>query len=360
MTNPFLSGKSCSRTPAISSARFRFGRLAARKLKAPVCWMLLFAVWLPLAGCGGPLLDVSRRSGNHSGALNDCVKTEGSTCELPGVPFYAVGYRCVHTTAWLRPVYIVTLTVTKEDDPNFPAMATTVNLGLQEFLDDQATFANIEANPRVANYQPFWNEFTDLPGWAVTGFAAGSTTAADLAASKEAILVSNVVRPQKYIQAGTVLYYNVKKPWSGTTNAEIDLKDSGTIGKATGQQENTTLQTLASVFAPNGIVSTAATLAPNESKVTQQPPKKPRKATPGPYHLQLRIVERGYEYTFSAAATKPKAQALPCVPESGYVGETSSETTYDTTVVELPSQPPAASPKPNKKASPPKSPSPSS
>lgn len=364
MTNPFRCGETHTRTQAYSSARFRIGTRAARKLKAPACWLLLLAIWLPLAGCGGPLLDVSKSSGNPSGALNDCMKTEGNTCQLPGVPFYAVGYRCMHTTAWLRPIYIVTLTVSKEDDRNFPAMATTVNLGLQEFLKDQSTFAHIEANPRVADYQPFWKEFTDLPGWGAPGFPAGSTTAADIAASGEAILVSNVVRPQKYIQAGTVLYYNVKKPWSGTTNAEVDLKDSGTIGKATGQQENTTLQTLASVFAPNGIVGTASTFATAEKGAGHG--KKPPKTTPGPYHLQLRIVQRGYEYTFSAVAatpekgTTPTPQALPCVPEKGYVGVAGKEMLYDTTVVELPSQPPAASPKPNKKASPPKPNSPSS
>lgn len=164
MTNARFVRETCSRTARLPRPGSR-GKASPRAMRTAACWLVLCALWLPLAGCGGTLLDVSSHSGSHPGALNDCMKTEGDTCELPGVPFYAVGYRCVHTTAWLRPIYIVTLTVSKEDDPNFPAMAPTVNLGLREFLNDQGTFADVQANPRVADYQPFWSKFTGLTGW---------------------------------------------------------------------------------------------------------------------------------------------------------------------------------------------------
>src|SRR5271167_2526616 len=69
------------------------------------------------AGCSAPVLDVKHQRGPLPVApdAEKCGKDDDA-CKLPGVPFYAVAYRCSHSTSWLRPVYLVTVTVTKADD----------------------------------------------------------------------------------------------------------------------------------------------------------------------------------------------------------------------------------------------------
>lgn len=53
--------------------------------------------------------------------------------DLPGIPFFTVGYRCLHTSVWLQPVYAVTLVISSDDKSKpFSPITQTKIFGRQE------------------------------------------------------------------------------------------------------------------------------------------------------------------------------------------------------------------------------------
>jgi len=76
--------------------------LVLRNLPSRVCGLLLVPLLVGIRGCGS-VLQVRRAKSATSPveSLDDCQDKVGP-CILPGLPFYAVGYRCLHTTVWLN------------------------------------------------------------------------------------------------------------------------------------------------------------------------------------------------------------------------------------------------------------------
>jgi hypothetical protein len=291
-----------------------------------------FALSVSMAGCGGRVLEVTRvrPPDPPTQTLSDCQKAEADPCELPGVPFFAVGYRCVHTTVWLRPVYAVTLTVTAQDK-NVPAVAVTKFFGLHEFENaaTQTLLAEIKASPPVDDYKPLRDSFEKLRGVDPLSFDTTKITHPNSPESQGVVLSSNSVAPERYVDANTLFYYNVKKPWMGATNAEIDLSDEGILNKASGQVESKTAETLLSMFPVSDLIKSAAGLLFAQAQV------KPPAAKPGEYKLDLQIETKVYRHTHSAGVPGEKP---PCSPDASLVGA-DGKTPFNFTVEEVTANP---------------------
>lgn len=122
--------------------------------------------------------------------------------------------------------------------------------------------------------------------------------------SKEVLLSSNAVAPERYVDASAVYYYNVKKPWSGTANGEVDLTNEGILSKTSAQVESKTLATILGVLPISDLIKAAA-------GVKTLPPQT------GRYKLDLQIQSRVYKHTRSAVV--PGALP-PCAPVTILVG----------------------------------------
>ncbi len=262
-----------------------------------------------------------------SKTLEECRKAEDGSCALPGVPFYAVGYRCLHTTIWLQPVYAVTMSVSSDDKTLLPNPITATKFfGRHELENATNTLTKIK-NAHVQDYKPFMDEFKALPETDPLLFDTTKILDPASKESTEVILYSNAVAPERYVDASTLLYYNVNMPRSGTSNAEIDLTAEGILSKASGQVESKTLETVLSLFPVSDLIKGAAGFA-----ATTPPPSQKL-----PYNLDLQVQSKVYRHTHSA----PVAGKLPpCDPDATLVGA-NGQTAFNFTVDEVTSPSPS-------------------
>src|ERR1700680_1016243 len=309
-----------------------------RKLALHVCLSLLVIMSVAAAGCGGPLLQVSRAKppAPPSNTLEECLSAKNHPCDLPGVPFYMVGYRCLHSTVWLQPIYSVTLVVTASDGKPLPPATKFVCRKDFENPNLQAVLASIKTASQspIDDYQPVVNAFMSLEGINPLEFDTTKILFPDSKEAKEVLLVSNSVVPERYVDANAVFYYNVKKPSSGPASAEIDLSSEGILSKASGQVEDKTLATILSALPISDLIKAGAGIAMTEIELT---PTKP--GTPTKYKLDLQIQSRIYKHTHSGSVA---GENPPCSPEPSLVGADGKP--FNFTVEDVTAPPPAPKP----------------
>lgn len=268
-------------------------------------------------GCGGVIkVTKAKPITPQSQTLEACKTAKGQPCDLPGVPFYVVGYRCQHTTVWLQPVYIVTFSATSSDGKPIPAL--TRFLGRREFEDEnvQSSLSAIK-NASTApvpedQYQTLLKGFRSIQGFNPVSFDPMKILTTGSREENEVLLVSNTVVPERYIDARTVYFYNVNKPFVGPANAEIDLSNEGILSKVSGQSEDKTLPTILSALPTSDLIKSAAGIGAAGVEL--------RPTTPGEavkYKVDLQIQTRIYKHTRSSSDS---AQKPPCVATSALVG----------------------------------------
>ena len=319
-------------------------------------WCLLAtAGCLQLAGCGGNLFQVTRAKPPDppSKTLQECKDSNDGSCDVPGIPVYAVAYRCLHTTVWLQPVYVVTLTVTSDSKKDgVPVLSKPITItkifGRREIEGActagmpcvQSTLAEIQQSPQAAEYQTITDEFKALPEMDPLLFDTTRILEPSSTESKEVILYSNSVAPERYVDANAVFYYNVGIPKSGTANAEVDLTDEGILSKSSGQVESKTLETVLGLFPVSDLIKAAAGVA-----APLVPPSEK------PYKLDLQVTSKVYRHTRSAPLTGKRP---PCQPDAALVG--SGGEPYNFTIDDVTAGPPAQPTDNKQKAKPAKPP----
>jgi hypothetical protein len=291
-------------------------------------------------GCGVSVLNVVRTKPMdppvHS--LDQCVK--GNACVLPGIPFYAVGYQCLHSTVWLQPVYSVSVVVTSSNGDY--VTSATKYLGRLEFDDSgtqnvlNAVKAASQASTGVADYKAILDEFTKLPDVDPVTFDTTKITDANSDESQEVMLASNTVAPERFVDTRSIYFYNVNKPITGPASAEIDLSNEGILSKASGQVEDKTLPTILSALPISDLIKAGVAVA-------YVRPGPPQPAGAGKYKLDLQIQTRIYKHTRSQA--EPGA-TIPCSPTPMLVGADGSKD-YNFTVEDVTTPPQSAPSKPN-------------
>jgi hypothetical protein len=115
--------------------------------------MFIIAVVVPFlaVGCGN-VVRVTRAST----PLPDSGK-------LDGVPFYGVGYRCVHTTVWIQPIYTVSVSVTFPDGKVDDLGTKTFGLSsfqtrVQQFLFTASITIGSDADER--RFESAWEQIS--------------------------------------------------------------------------------------------------------------------------------------------------------------------------------------------------------
>jgi hypothetical protein len=172
----------------------------------------------------------------------------------------------------------------------------------------KATLAKLQNNTRVATLQEvqtLLDEFKNLPEMDPLRFDTSKILDPNSTEHDEVVLSSNTVTPERYVDANAVHYYNIKKPWAGSANAEVDLSDEGILSKASGQTESKTLETLLSVLPISDLIKGAAGVAVG-------PP-----VAQARFKLDLQVQSKVYKHTRSAPVPN---KVPPCAPVTALVG----------------------------------------
>ncbi|MGA8368152.1 MAG: hypothetical protein WB716_12615 [Candidatus Acidiferrales bacterium] len=240
---------------------------------------------------------------------------------------------------WLQHVYVVTFSVTSSDGTPIPPL--TRFLGRREFEDKntQSALSDIKTNSAAAvgedKYQSLREKFSAIPEFNPLLFDPMKILTPGSNEANEVLLVSNSVAPERYVDATTVYFYNVKKPFVGPANAEIDLTNEGILSKLSGQSEDKTLPTILSALPTSNLITSAAGIgaAAVEVQPTQQ-------CEPAEYKVDVQVQERIYKHTRSSTDLTQKP---PCAPTPTLVGANGA-TDFNFTVedITVPPKPPAA------------------
>lgn len=276
---------------------------------------------ITMAGCtGGNLIEVTRSKPLPSPPEATACAADDSKCGLPGVPFYVVAYRCTHASSWLRPLYVVTVVVSTADDQARVVAAATKVFDLKTFTTDRQVrdqLLTVQKDLKVPEnkYKKDFDDFTRLPDPDI-----GSFKQENLPKSPEggnAILASNQVVAERYVATDAVYFYNVKRPKSGSANAEIDLTDEGIINKGSAQAED---KMLATILGTVGTLGAAALGIPSAAAgVGSAAVAAKTLAVDGgvSYNFDVQIQTKIYRYIHSAPEP---GMSPPCSPDSTLVG----------------------------------------
>ncbi len=281
------------------------------------------------AGCGGPVLEIKHQQAlpPAPAASDDCNKDDDSKCKLPGVPFYGVAYRCVHSTSWLRPIYVVSVTVTKVSD-NSTVTAVTKVFDLKTFTSKtvQDAILGIQSSAPVADYTLILKPLTVIPDSDPSAFKQEGLP--NEPEKNNSFLAANVVAADRYVSTQAVYYYNVHRPFNGSASAEVDLNEEGILTKGSGQAEEKTLDTILNMIGTLG----AAALGIPAAKAGVAP------AAPAPaaadkldflaldggkemYKFLVQVDTKVYKYTHSTPVLSNGAfSPPPCIPTTELVG----------------------------------------
>jgi hypothetical protein len=298
------------------SAGHRKQRLALTSRRLQGCAVgLLITITMALAGCGSVLQVTRATPPLPAKSLENCQNDKNHSCDLPGVPFYTVGYRCLHTTVWLQPVYAATLVVTASDGKYIPPI--TKFFGRKEFYNpttQQAlNGAKAASKSPIEDYKPIMDAFSNLKDIDPLAFDTTKILVPGSLEGQEVLLATNSIAPERYVDANTVLYYNVKKPWSGTANAEIDLNAEGILSKASGQVQDNTLATILSALPISDLIKGASGFGAMAA-LQIAPATMNNKTT---YKLDLQIQTTIYKHTHSKVDSTEKP---PCSSVATLVG----------------------------------------
>ncbi len=309
-----------------------FVRVAGRHSALPLLTGTIFLTLgvgtvLVGVGCSAPLLEVKHQKGPLPAApdASACSKDDDA-CKLPGVPFYAVAYRCSHSTSWLRPVYLVTVTVTKADDGSTVDSAGKVfDLVTFNAKAVQTAMTHVRTAGTVSDYKTTLKELTDIPDSDLGAFRQENLP--NKPEADNSVLAANQVVAERYVSTEAIYFYNVSRPWNGSANAEIDLSNEGILNKASGQAEDKTLDTILSTLgtlgaAALGIPAAAAGVAPVATATAEA--AKVAGAAAVQYKFSVQIDTKIYKYTHMAPEFDPaggkKYVQPPCDPNPTLVG----------------------------------------
>jgi len=230
---------------------------------ASLAWLFLSTAIL-MTGCGHTVLKVTRAQAPMKNATTSFDKCESGTreerdaCALPGIPFYQVGYRCVHTTVWIQPIYTVSVAVTNSDgkSTNWPAKTFTLkqyrSAELQDFLISLGMDSDSEA--QVKNLEDRWGKLgtSDNPYYVDED---------SISKSDSVYIYSNSVIPERYVETRSILFLNTVKPAAGSAEATANLNSDGTLGTASSKEESKTLATVAGLIPVSQIVQSLPLVA---------------------------------------------------------------------------------------------------
>jgi hypothetical protein len=283
----------------------RFRPSSNRRYARATTWSTLLISVFMLCGCG-QVVQVKRAKMPipPASGLDACLKSgNNSGCKLPGVPFYGVGYRCVHTTVWVQPIYAISVSV-KDSDGNVHQLdSKTFTLAgfrdkrLQQFL--VAAALPISSDTDEKDLEGMWKQLSDVS--ANDPYEIDEDT---IGQSDRVYLYSNNIAAERYVDTTSVMFLNTSKPLAGSATATTTLNSDGTLGSGSAQEESKTLATLTALIP----TSTLAQSLPPALGMAARPSGGQSKT----YTVQITTKTDFYKHTHSA----PIADLPPCgVPQ---------------------------------------------
>jgi hypothetical protein len=164
-----------------------------------------------------------------SSACASLYDVHRGTEKVTGIPFYIQAGSCTQETVYLETIYQIVLQVpTGEKTPAvvIREKAVPASVYRSQTMRDLRT-ALAAKKPEIA---------------IVALFDALSPYSPDV--DPEVSLVSNVTKPDSYIDYANIHYVNVQRPAIGSASATAKLNANGTLAENTAEVEDKTLETL--------------------------------------------------------------------------------------------------------------------
>jgi hypothetical protein len=169
--------------------------------------------------------------------------------KVAGVPFYSKTAHCRHKTIWLEPVY--TLSLQAQRLPAVPGQPLPPPEGVATVSLGQTAYGEIKANQALPNLiQKLTTDQLSLDDALQRFNALTAGLAQPLKGRRpdDFLLAGNARMADAVVDYSRAYTYNVRRPWAGTTSATLKLNSDGTLGEATAEIEDKTLETFASLI----------------------------------------------------------------------------------------------------------------
>lgn len=173
-----------------------------------------------------------------------------------GVPFFTKKAKCQQTVAWLQPVYTIAISAVYLDKNGLPQPTPygAVSLSRSNFLQsDVAALVQLvtTGNTQTSVVQNRWQTVVALASHS----PAPSTIPFGSLGPEDRILAGKSSDPFPYVDYSEQYYLNAKVPWSGSANIDAKLATDGTLTEASGQVQNSTLQTILSSLPVSSLIT---------------------------------------------------------------------------------------------------------
>jgi hypothetical protein len=245
-------------------------------------------------GCGHPTVEVS--------AANTAPALTASPSELPGVPFYVKHGMCKRETVWAEPRYTLQVNVLAGDKTAASRSSVLSRSYLIENTGSKGANSNLEKLLKDLNALAAARQEADLGGLCPKDVAAtwetvareardserkvyceeandsGCEHIADGESSGDLIRLVNTANVVTEVDYEHVYYMNTRTPWIGNASADTKLNSDGTLSEgnivANDQTWSTILGTIGSVAGDVASFGTAAVtgVAPVASAATTPAP----------------------------------------------------------------------------------------
>jgi hypothetical protein len=194
--------------------------------------------------------------------LGSSLKHDKST-KLKGIPFYAKKGVCKQETTWAQPVFTLIYTNTTISQPLGQAakpivesLSKTKVLSLSKFSD--ARVARLRAAlsssvQDVSKIDALWDQVITLEDY----LPLPGKEDALIKDNTDVIQVSNTASPESVADYSRVFYYNVRRPWIGSSQVTVKLNADGTLTDASAQVESKTLSTILSFVPTKDLIGVA-------------------------------------------------------------------------------------------------------
>lgn len=211
-----------------------------------------------------------------------------STAENSGIPFFARTGFCNRETVWLEPLYTLSLRAQK-----LPATASEQPQEIAKAELGLTAYRTIKSSNLATLIAGLVGGTIETPAAALAEFQNVVKAAGTPLTGRESDLdlSTNTNAMESGVDYSKRLYYNVKRPWVGTTSSTLKLKADGTIEEATASVEDKTLETISSLIPLKEFLTAELIPAAPDSSETE--------TEPVAYRITLTVTTTIYKHSLS-------------------------------------------------------------
>lgn len=238
-----------------------------------------------------------------------CVRTfsiKEKSKDVPGLPFYLKRMACQQSTSYLEPVYDIIVsreTLSKDSAGSTSRNATEIarkSIAMSTLQSSQAWLelrnAFMNANVDEKTFRP---KFDALPSWDANSVFDPANR----------ILAKNETTPRLYVDYTTTYYFNMKRPWSGSTSSELGFREDGTLSTVKVTVEDKTFEQIAGLLPISEYLTAKYVPTADEITALDVPP-----SVITEWRLTLKVQATVYKHTLSKQRELPDTTQGRCPP----------------------------------------------